>query len=175
MIGEEDSVGIAAQIASYRKHALDLDALLRRVKQRGGPAAPWKVELRKRLASLGPIDVSFYALTNGGFSPAYYTRKDCPPDQTRDRLLLEDAFACIAEEIKKAGKGWVNPKKITSPEDVQTIEAWLLATGKSEAELGELAAKNHNAIEQIRAGTGPADTLLKVLSYIRRHMPRTVK
>ena len=106
MIGNDISAELRKQIASYRRLALDLDALLRKVKSRGGPAAPWDVDLQRRIATLGPIEVSFYPLTNGGFSPAHYTRKDCSPDQARDQSLLEDAYACIAESIKHAGKGW---------------------------------------------------------------------
>ena len=108
MIGGEISDELANQIASYRRHALGLDALIKKVKLRGGPAAPWRVDLKRCVATLGPIEVTFDALTNGGFSPAHYTRKDGPLDQKRDQPLLDDAYACIAEEIRLAGKGWAN-------------------------------------------------------------------
>ena len=105
-IGEIDPEKIAEQIALYRRHAIDLDALIQRVEARGGPAAPWHVDLEKRQATLGPVWVSFYPLVNGGFSPASCSRSDDHPDLKRDWTLLEDAFACIANAIAKVGPGW---------------------------------------------------------------------
>ncbi len=102
-IGENDPEKIAEQIALYRQDAINLDKLIRKVEARGGPAAPWHVDLKKRQATLGPISVSFYRLGNGGFSPAFYRRSDVHPDLKRDWTLLEDAFACIANAIAKAG------------------------------------------------------------------------
>ena len=49
--------------------------------------------------NFGPMEVSFYTLTNGGFSLAHYTRKDGSPDVERDRELIEDAAYCIAKEF----------------------------------------------------------------------------
>jgi hypothetical protein len=94
------------QAALFRSHAVELDALIRKVKKRGGPSAPWEVDLHGRTARLGPVEVSFHVLANEGFSPSCYTRKDGPPDLKRDWALLEDAFYCIAAAIGKAGKGW---------------------------------------------------------------------
>lgn len=96
-----DSVGLgekemADQIARHRQHALELDATLQRVKARGGPRTPWQVDLARNKAVLGPIEVGFYRLRNGGFSPATYTRRDRDPDIQHDWPLIEDAFACIA-------------------------------------------------------------------------------
>ncbi len=105
-IGESDPEKIAEQIGIYRQHAINLDALIRKVEARGGPAAPWHVDLKKRQATLGPVWVSFYPLMNGGFSPAHYSRNDDHPNLKRDWTLLEDAFACIANAIAKAGPGW---------------------------------------------------------------------
>lgn len=105
-IGESDPEEIAEQIALYRQHAIDLDALIQKVEARGGPAAPWHVDLKKRQATLGPVRVSFYPLKKGGFSPASYSRSDDHPDLERDWTLLEDAFACIFNAINKAGQGW---------------------------------------------------------------------
>lgn len=87
------------QIAAHRNHAIELSALLTRVEKRGGPAAPWVVDLEKSKATLGPISVSFYKLRNGGFSPQLYTRRDIDPDRERDWGLIEDAFYCIAQAI----------------------------------------------------------------------------
>jgi hypothetical protein len=105
-IGEGDPNEIAEQIARYRDHAISLDEVIRSVRARGGPAAPWNVDLTKKQATLGPMKVSFYRLANGGFSPANYSRSDEPPDVKRDWTLLEDAFACIATAIAEAGPDW---------------------------------------------------------------------
>lgn len=89
----------AEQIRLHREHALTLDALLRKVKARGGPAAPWRVDLPKQLATLGDMDVYFYRLANGSFSLSSYSRTDKEADPDRDMPLIEDAAACIAEAI----------------------------------------------------------------------------
>jgi len=98
-----DSVDLAQQdpeqIAKHRQHAIDLDALLTKVAERGGPAAPWQVDLNQCRAKLGPLEVSFYRLSNGGFSPQSYRRKDGPADLQRDWPLIEDACAHIAQAI----------------------------------------------------------------------------
>lgn len=106
-IAEEETEQIAEQIAAHRRHTIGLDALLERVKTRGGPAAPWRVELKRRRAVLGPIELSFYPLRSGSFSPGFYTRTDnVRPDLKRDWHLVEDALACIAEAVRLAGKDW---------------------------------------------------------------------
>ena len=108
-IGESDLEKFAEQIALYRQHAINLASLIQKVQTRGGPAAPWRVDLKKRQATLGPVRVSFYPLGNGGFSPASYSRSDNFPDLERDWTLLEDAFACISNAIAKAGPDWARP------------------------------------------------------------------
>lgn len=106
-IGLQSSREVAEQIALYREHAIDLAALLERVELRGGPSLPWAVDLNKRRASLESMHVSFYPLRNGGFSPQMYSRTDDRhPDLERDRALLDDAYACIAIAIGKAGLDW---------------------------------------------------------------------
>jgi hypothetical protein len=87
----------AEQIAPHRAHAIELYELLLRVDKRGGPSDAWDIDLEKGQATLGPIKVSFYKLTNGGFSPSFYRRSDGHPDLKRDWPLIEDAFACIAK------------------------------------------------------------------------------
>jgi transcriptional regulator with XRE-family HTH domain len=88
------------QIALHLLHTLELDALLEKVKKRGGPAAPWVVDLNKGMAILGKIEVTFYKLPSGGFTPQSYKRRDdIEPDMERDWFLIEDAFACIAKAI----------------------------------------------------------------------------
>jgi hypothetical protein len=103
-----DSVSIIEndqeQIARQRQHAMDLDGLLHRVEQRGGPSIPWIVNVPESKATLGSVQVSFYKLQNGGFSLSSYTRRDMRPDLQRDRQLVEDAAYCIAKEFEKNGK-----------------------------------------------------------------------
>ena len=112
LVWRPDGVAIweLAQTELFRRHAIELDALIQKVKKkvknRGGSAAPWKVDLAARTASLGPVEVRFHVLANESFSPSCYARKDCAPDLKRDWALLEDAFYCIATAIGKAGKGW---------------------------------------------------------------------
>jgi hypothetical protein len=87
------------QIARHRQHAIVLSDIIARVEARGGPRTPWVVDRKRSRATLGPIQVSFYALTNGSFSLASYTRKDGYPDVERDRELIEDAAYCIAKQF----------------------------------------------------------------------------
>ena len=89
-LGEDEIDEMATQIALYRRHTIDLDALLRIVAARGGPAAPWDVDLEARVATLGPMRVGFYRLPNGGFSPSTYRRSDTSPDLKRDAHLLQE-------------------------------------------------------------------------------------
>ncbi len=99
---------IDKQIELMRQHVVSLDDVLQRVNQRGGPAAPWTVDLKQHRAELaGTMVVNFYALPNGNFSPSSYRRTDKHPDYERDRPLIEDAIACIAETIGRAGEGWI--------------------------------------------------------------------
>jgi hypothetical protein len=89
------------QIARHRSHAVDLDSVLARVEARGGARLPWMVDWDHGQAVLGPMEVSFYKLLNGGFSLGTYTRKDGDPDVERDREIIEDATYCIAQALKK--------------------------------------------------------------------------
>ncbi len=95
------------QVKLHRQHTIELDAMQQKVKARGGPVAPWKVDLKGRGAELGEMTVSFYVLQTGGFSLSSYSRSDVSPDFERDRPLIEDAVICIAEAIKKAGPNWM--------------------------------------------------------------------
>jgi hypothetical protein len=98
-----DSAAIAEddqdQIARHREHAISLSDIITRVESRGGPRTPWTVDRNRSRATFGPMEVSFYTLSNGGFSLASYTRKDGNPDVNRDRELIEDAAYCIAKEF----------------------------------------------------------------------------
>ena len=107
-LGESDPAKLGRQIVEYRRHAMELDSIVQRVQDRGGHSAPWVVDLGKRRATLGGLQLSFYALANGSFSPSSYTRHDLAPDLRRDRTLIQDGFAAIAIAIQKAGKKWAD-------------------------------------------------------------------
>lgn len=98
-----DSVAIVEddqqQIAAHRAHSIDLAELIGRVEGRGGARLPWIVDRDRCRAVLGPMEVSYYPLANGGFSLANYTRKDRAPDVRRDRDLIEEAAYCIAKDL----------------------------------------------------------------------------
>jgi hypothetical protein len=99
-----DSASIAEddhdQIARHRMHAINLSDILARVEARGGPRVPWTVDRQRSSATLGPLEVSYYTLLNGGFSLANYTRKEGDPDVARDWELIEDAVFCIAKALE---------------------------------------------------------------------------
>lgn len=92
-----DSVSILdndqQQIAAQRHNAIALDDSLKRVEARQGPRFPWQVDLEHCPATFGKMEVSFYKLTNGSFSPAHYGRMDMLPDVHRDRELIDDAIS----------------------------------------------------------------------------------
>jgi hypothetical protein len=98
-----DSAAIADddrdQITRHREHAINLSGIIARVEAGGGPRTPWTVDRQRSRATLGPMEVTFYTLTNGGFSLGNYTRKDGNPDVLRDRELIEDAAYSIAKEF----------------------------------------------------------------------------
>ena len=89
------------QIAAQRQHAVALDEVLERVKARHGPRFPWQVDLERCRATFGKMELSFYKLANGSFSPANYRRQDMLPDVQRDRELIDDAVFCIAKAMRK--------------------------------------------------------------------------
>jgi hypothetical protein len=100
-----DNSSIAAndqdQIARLRTHAIDLDEVLGRAEKRANTRLPWTVDWNRGLATLGPMEISFHKLPNGGFSLGTYRRKDSDPDTVRDREMIEDAIFCIADALKK--------------------------------------------------------------------------
>jgi hypothetical protein len=89
------------QIARHRAHAIRMDELLARVEARGGPRVPWLVDRGRQIATLGPMEVSYYKLESGSFSLANYRRKDADPDVQRDWEAIEDAAASIAYALRK--------------------------------------------------------------------------
>ena len=154
-----DSASIAAndqdQIGKIRQHGIDLSDIISRVEARGGPQTPWVVDRPRSRATFGPMEVTFYALPNGSFSPANYTRKDQHPDVERDRSLIEDAIYCIAKEFMSGPvtlfwgdrpwrTGVVSQKQETLPSKEAAIQRACAAMG---------AADFHDAF--IMAGNQP--------------------
>jgi hypothetical protein len=111
IMGQEE---IEDQIRLMREHVIILDDVLSRVKRRGGPAAPWRVDLKRCEAELANImHLHFYPLPNGNFSASSYRRTDKEPDYKRDLPLIEDAIACIADAVaaaRRAGRNWVDER-----------------------------------------------------------------
>jgi len=90
------------QVRRHQDHDKALAALLRRVKARGGPAAPWRINLREHSATLGPMIVRFYRLASNSFSLQNYRRGDVPPNPRRDQPLIEDAVFAFSEAVRAA-------------------------------------------------------------------------
>ena len=153
-----DSASIAAddqdQIGKIREHAINLSDIISRVEARGGPQMPWVVDRPRSRATFGPMEVTFYALPNGSFSPANYTRKDGNPDVKRDWSLIEDAIYSIAKEFtgevtlvwgdRPWRSGVVSQKQETLPSKEAAIQRACAAMG---------AADFHDAF--IMAGNRP--------------------
>jgi len=89
------------QIRRIREHDQLLDSLMREIEARGGPSTYWAVDLVKQRATLGPAEVSFHTLRQGGFSPTTYRRVDRAPTDD-DRPEIQDACYCIAQAIARA-------------------------------------------------------------------------
>ncbi len=99
------------QIRRHQDHDKALAQILLRVNARGGPAAPWRVNLRDHSATLGPITVRFYRLASDSFSLANYRRSDMRSNVNRDQPLIEDAVAAFAAAVSDARRtrpheGW---------------------------------------------------------------------
>jgi hypothetical protein len=90
------------QIRRHQAHDKALATLRQRVKARGGPAVPWRINLRDRSATLGPITVRFYKLASNSFSLASYRRSDVAPDVRRDQPLIEDAVVAFSDAVSAA-------------------------------------------------------------------------
>lgn len=78
-----------------------MDEVTRTVVQRGGPSAPWIVDVTHRVATLGHAWIKFKPLGRSAFLPQSYGRSDIAPDLTRDRALIEDGYACIAVALER--------------------------------------------------------------------------
>jgi hypothetical protein len=89
------------QLRRIREHDQLLDMFMREVEARGGPSTYWAVDLARQRATLGPAEVSFHKLRQGGFSPTTYRRVDRAPTDG-DRRDIQDACYCIAQSIARA-------------------------------------------------------------------------
>jgi transcriptional regulator with XRE-family HTH domain len=95
---------VKSQLILHMENTKELAKIIKKVQARGGPAAPWSVDLSAKKATLGDVWVRFYILSNGSFSPQSYGRFDKFPDVDRDQSILEDAYVCIAEAIATRNK-----------------------------------------------------------------------
>ena len=94
----ENTQEFRKQINLHREHAVALSAVFKRVEAQGGPLAIWEVALDKGTATLGHMQVSFYRLHNGSFSPSSF--RSTFGEQLPQQRLLDDAYWCIANAIK---------------------------------------------------------------------------
>lgn len=98
----EDNLEFPEQISQFRNAAIALDQILQKVQARGGSTLPWHIDLKKGIARLETIEVSFYKTHEGCFSPAMYRRTDQQfPDMVKDQPLLEDAIFSIHQALSK--------------------------------------------------------------------------
>ena len=122
-----NAVDAGAALAFQRFYALDVDAMLERVRARGGPAVPWDVDLARQRATVGAVQLTFYLLEGGGFVPLSYRRQDeLLPDPVRDQSLLEDGVACIARTLARRGQP-ATPSRRLGPATVvggSTLVLW---------------------------------------------------
>lgn len=98
----DDDSKYADKMASERNEYIGLKKVIENIEKRGGPKLPWKVDIDRGIARLESIEISFYRLISGGFSPASYRRTDdVIPDIKRDSALIEDGWACINIALAK--------------------------------------------------------------------------
>jgi len=184
-----DSTSIAAddrdQIGKIREHAINLSDIISRVEARGGPQIPWVVDRPRSRATFGPMEVTFYALPNGSFSPANYTRKDGNPDVKRDWSLIEDAIYSIAKEFtgevtlvwgdRPWRSGVVSQKQETLPSKEAAIQRACAAMGAADFHDAFIMAGNQPLLDknelrrecQRRKDRGAA--LKAVAAYVLQH------
>jgi len=126
------AAGTAPALAAQRFYALGIDAMLERVRTRGGPAVPWEVDLARQRATVGAVQLSFYMLEGGGFVPLSYRRQDAlMPDAVRDRTLWKTGWrASLApssgtanEPRRRCGLGrrrwWAAPRSCSGSSDLR--------------------------------------------------------
>ena len=73
----------ANQIRLLREHNIGLADIIARVQARGGPAAPWRVDLGNRVAELGDImELGFYPGLDGGILPINHLSSEGPGNRS---------------------------------------------------------------------------------------------
>ena len=95
-------VSVALGLGEGKKN--NIEEIVDSVLNKGGPSAPWVVDIGYRRATLGHAWIKFKALPNGKFIPQSYGRTDIVPNIDRDKTLVEDGYACIASALNKAEK-----------------------------------------------------------------------
>ena len=78
----------------------EVSKIVNAIKLRGGPSLPWKVDVDKREATLAEIWIKF-RLSSNQFIPQSYGRTDIPPDLNRDKHVIEEGFASIADALRR--------------------------------------------------------------------------
>jgi hypothetical protein len=188
------------QIARHRAHAIRLDDILARVEARGGPRVPWAVDRGRQVATLGPMEVSYYKLASGSFSLANYRRKDSDPDVQRDWEAIEDAAASIAKALRKEADygpvilvvhdgpalGRVAKQELTEfPSNREALRRVCASLGSPGFHDPFIMGQSRNKVDLIwdtqelrreceRRKTGPA-ALAAVADYTRRHSEMFVR
>lgn len=104
-----------SQIQLLLEHNKELRELIDRVEKRGGPSLVWQVDLQRKRASAGGVELSFHALANGSFSPSTYRRTDIDNDLRRDQRLIEDGIYAFAMAKARSGVDW--RKKLSTDEE----------------------------------------------------------
>jgi transcriptional regulator with XRE-family HTH domain len=161
------------QIARHRMHAINLSELLARVEARGGPRLPWTVDRQRSHATLGPMQVSYYTLLNGGFSLATYTRKGGDPDVQRDWEFIEDAMFCIAKELEPGPVTLVYHDRPWRNGSVQQMREEFASTNEA-IQRACAAMESLNFRDPFIMGSNPAEPLLDKLE-LRRECERRKK
>jgi hypothetical protein len=98
----EDDPDFPEQISMLRNESILLDSILQKVQKKGGSTLPWHINLQKGIARLETIEVNFYTMHNGSFSPAMYRRTDKSLlNLDSDRDILEDAIFCVHQALSR--------------------------------------------------------------------------
>jgi hypothetical protein len=91
--------GMRRQLAFFRMADFEIGARSTSSETAG---VPWEVDLRRKYARLGSVQVNFELLPSGGFCPVSYSRKDEPPNLRRDRAIIEAAVHHIRKALSAA-------------------------------------------------------------------------
>jgi hypothetical protein len=88
-------------IFKTRNDLINLDGIIQKVEASGGPSTPWLVNIKKRMATCGPVWVQFCLNDDKtAFSPTCYGRSDKEPNIHRDMHLISDSYYLINMALK---------------------------------------------------------------------------